>query len=99
MERALMSMASEVEGMDESDPRQAAQMMRQLYESMGMKLGEGLQEAMRRMEAGEDMEQIEAEMGDVFSESDLFTEGAPLSSTPSQSHSTRPQVDETLYEL
>ena len=30
MERALRSMASEVEGLDESDPRQAAQMMRQV---------------------------------------------------------------------
>jgi hypothetical protein len=30
IERALRSMASEVEGLDESDPRQAAQMMRQV---------------------------------------------------------------------
>jgi putative FmdB family regulatory protein len=99
MERALMSMASEVESPDESDPRQAAQMMRKLSESMGVKLGEGFQEAIRRMEAGDDLDQIEAEMGDILSESDLLAEGSPLSLTPSPAHSTRPQVDETLYEL
>ena len=99
MERALMSMASEAEGMDESDPRQAAQMMRKLSESMGLKLGDGFQEAMRRMEAGEDPDQIEAEMGDVLSESDLLAEGSALSLPPAPAHPTRPQVDETLYEL
>jgi len=99
MERALMSMASEAEGMDESDPRQAAQMMRKLSESMGLKLGDGFQEAMRRMEAGDDLNQIEAEMGDILSESDLLAEGSPRSLPPAPAHSTRPQVDETLYEL
>ena len=99
MERALMSMASEVEGLDESDLRQAAQMMRKLSESMGLKLGDGFQEAMRRMEAGEDPDQIEAEMGDVLSESDLLAEGSALSLPPAPAHSTRPQVDEILYEL
>ena len=99
MERALMSMASEVEGMDESDPRQAAQMMRKLSESMGLKLGEGVQEAMRRMEAGDDPDQIEAEMEDVLSEDDLWAEGSPRSLPPSPAHSISPQVDETLYEL
>ena len=99
MERALMSMASEAEGMDENDPRQAAQMMRKLYDSLGMKLGDSFQEAMRRMESGEDMEQIEAEMGDIFSESDLFAAGSPLSLKSSQAKAARPQVDETLYEL
>jgi putative FmdB family regulatory protein len=99
MERALMSMASEVEGLDESDPRQAAQMMRKLSESMGLKLGDGFQEAMRRMEAGDDPDQIEAEMGDVLSESDLLAEGSARSLPPAPAHPTPPQVDETLYEL
>ena len=99
MERALMSMASEAEGMDENDPRQAAQMMRKLSESMGLKLGDGVQEAMHRMEAGDDPDQIEAEMGEVLSEDDLWAEGSLRRLPPSPAESTRPQVDETLYEL
>jgi hypothetical protein len=74
-------------------------MMRKLSESMGLKLGDGFQEAMRRMEAGDDPDQIEAEMGDVLSESDLLAEGSARSLPPAPAHPTRPQVDETLYEL
>jgi len=100
LERAMQALASEAEGMDESDPRQAARMMRKLSEAMGADLGEGMEEAIRRMEAGEDPEQIEAEMGDLFDSEDPMSgfemrKGGRLGRQPSP----RPQVDHTLYEL
>ena len=52
MERAMEAMAGEFEGIDEEDPRQAARLMRKLYDATGMKLGAGIEEAIRRMEAG-----------------------------------------------
>jgi len=101
LEQAMGKMAAEAEHMDEEDPRQAARMMRQLYEATGLKMGGGMEEAMRRMEAGEDMEQIEAELGDVLeNESEMF-DVSSLSKAMKQGRQayTRPQVDETLYEL
>ena len=58
MEQAMAEMASEAEGMNEDDPRQVARMMRKLYDSAGLPLGSGMEEAMKRMEAGEDPEKI-----------------------------------------
>ena len=65
-------MAGEAEkNLNEEDPRQAARLMRKSSSMTGMELGEGMQEAMKRMEAGEDPEKIEEEMGDVFEQDPL----------------------------
>src|SRR5512145_2951909 len=66
LEKALMGMAGEMEGIDENDPRQMARMMRRLSEATGMNLGSGFDEAIRRLESGEDPEKIEEEMGDIL---------------------------------
>jgi putative FmdB family regulatory protein len=66
MMQAFASMAGEMEGLDDSDPRQAARVMRRLFDAAGLKLGDGMAEAIRRMEAGEDPDAIEAELGDVL---------------------------------
>jgi putative FmdB family regulatory protein len=66
LERVMESMAGEMEGIDESDPRQGARFMRRMLEAAGVPVAGGMEEALRRMEAGEDPEKIEAEMGDVF---------------------------------
>ena len=100
LERAMMQLASEADGLDEEDPRQAAQMMRKLYESTGLKLGDGMEEMIRRMEAGEDPEQIEAEMGDMLEEEDpLAGSNARKGMRAFIKQSVRPQVDHRLYEL
>ena len=100
MERAMQALASEAEGLDENDPRQAARMMRKLSEAMGTDLGSGMEEVIRRMEAGEDPDQIEAEMGDLLDAEDPF---GGFETKRGGKHvrqsSPRPQVDHTLYEL
>jgi putative FmdB family regulatory protein len=70
MEQAMMALAGEMEGVNENDPRAMATFMRKFTEMTGMRLGDEAREAMRRMEAGEDPEQIEAEMGDLFGDGD-----------------------------
>jgi succinate dehydrogenase/fumarate reductase flavoprotein subunit len=40
--------------------------MRRLFASTGLPVGAGMEEALRRMEAGEDPEKIEEEMGDTM---------------------------------
>lgn len=69
---AFASMAGELENLDQDDPKQAAQTMRKLFEATGLKLGDGMAEAIRRMEAGEDPDQIDAELGDVLDSEDPF---------------------------
>ena len=100
MEQAMQALAAEAEGMNEDDPRQAARMMRKLYETTGLPLGGGMEEAIRRMEAGEDPEQIEAELGDVLEGEDPFG-GLEMKKGLAnlRQHYVRPTVDSTLYEL
>ena len=96
LERAMTALASEAESINEDDPKQAAQLMRKLTHMTGLELGSGMEEALRRMEAGEDPEQIEAEMGDLLEEEDpLIFQGqkkAPSRRRP-------PRKDDKLYEL
>ena len=66
MERAMLQMASEMEHVNEDDPKAMARMMRKLMETSGMNMGEGMDEAIRRLEAGEDPDQVEEQLGDVL---------------------------------
>jgi hypothetical protein len=100
MERAMQALASEAEGIDEDDPRQAARMMRKLSEAMGTNLGSGMEEVIRRMEAGEDPDQIEADMGGLLDAEDPFGGfETKQGGKPVRQSSPRPQVEPTLYEL
>ncbi len=82
--------------MDEEDPRQAANLMRKLTDMTGVDLGPGMEEALARMEAGEDPEQIEAEMGDLLEGEDPFSfKGKALKGLKKRP----PKVDEELYYL
>ena len=71
LERAMESLAGDLDSLDENDPKQGAQLMRRLFSATGMPLQGGMEEALKRMEAGEDPEKIEEEMGDVL-EQDPF---------------------------
>jgi putative FmdB family regulatory protein len=96
MEKAMNLLAREAEHIDENDPRQAANLMRKLTDMTGLNLGSGMEEALRRMEAGEDPEAIEAEMGDLLEGEEPFAfEKKSIAGVKSRP----PQVDGTLYDL
>lgn len=96
MEKAMGLLAQEAEHMDENDPRQAADLMRKLTDMTGLDLGSGMEEALNRMEAGEDPEKIEAEMGDILEGEDLFGLKKQLAKGRK---SLSPEVDDKLYDL
>ena len=98
MEKAMQMISSEAGRINEDDPRQAANLMRKLTEMTGIKLGEGMNEALKRMEAGEDPDQIESEMGDLLQSEEPF-EFAGAGGSGSKGKKPAPQRDETLYEL
>jgi putative FmdB family regulatory protein len=100
MEKAMETLASQAEGIDENNPRQAADLMRKFSELTGLKLGDKMEDALARMEAGEDPEAIEREMGDL-DENDLFkldgTGDGPAKNMGMKKKA--PARDETLYEM
>ena len=100
LEKAMGALAGEAEGLDEEDPRQASRLMRKLFDSAGLPIGGGMEEALRRMEAGEDMEKIEQDLGDVLEE-DPFAAGAREGKRGGSGIRRRlpPSVDPTLYEM
>ncbi|HDQ00214.1 MAG TPA: zinc ribbon domain-containing protein [bacterium] len=72
MERAMAVLAKEAERIDENDPKQAANFMRRLSREAGVRLGPKMEEALSRMEKGEDPDDIEADLGDDLNEDELF---------------------------
>jgi len=91
-------LAREADKIDEEDPRQAANLMRKLSDMTGLKLGPSMDEALERMEKGEDPEQVEAEMGDILEGEDPFIlPGAKTGSAKAKR--PEPTRDETLYDL
>lgn len=60
---------------DDADPRDAVRMMRELAASGGMSFNKEVQEAMARIEAGEDPEKIDEEFREVFDSENPFSEG------------------------
>jgi putative FmdB family regulatory protein len=98
MERAMEELARDADGIDEEDPRQMARMMRRLAESSGMALGERMEEAVRRLEAGQSPEEVEEELGDLLEEDEPFAE-KPAAAGGRGRKSRPPEVDETLYDL
>lgn len=99
LERAMASLASELEGVDENDPKMAAQMMRRLHEAAGIDLGPGVEEAIRRMEAGEDPDRIEEEMGELLEAGGIAAGDTGRSLRGLRRRFLPPSVDETLHEL
>jgi putative FmdB family regulatory protein len=96
MEKAMEMLAGEAEKLNEDDPRQAAQLMRKLTAATGLSLGAGMEEALHRLEKGEDPDRIEAEMGDLLEGEEPFVmEGTARKG----GRKPRPRVDETLYDL
>ncbi len=98
LEKAMSTLATEAEQLNEEDPRQAANLMRKFSEMTGVKMGEGMTEALRRMETGEDPEKIEAEMGDILENEDPFL-STDTKDAPKKAKRNEPLRDETLYEL
>ena len=100
MERAMETLASDAEGLDENDPKQAAGLMRKLTQMTGLKMGAGMEEALKRLEAGEDPDQIEAEMGDVLNnEEDMFEMPGEAGAKAAGRKRPAPKRDNTLYDM
>jgi putative FmdB family regulatory protein len=95
MGKELVKFASLAEKIKDDDSHTTAQLMRKFTEMTGMKLGDNFQEALQRIEKGEDPEKIEDEMGDILVEEGALSEKQAIKTATKG----KPKVDETLYEL
>lgn len=94
----MESMMGEMGALDESeDPRQMAKLFRRFGEASGLEFGPRMEEMMSRLEAGEDPDHLEAEIGDDFDDEDM-EEFFRLRKSGWQ-RARNPTVDETLYFL
>jgi putative FmdB family regulatory protein len=91
LEREMMKLAADLEGMDENDPRQMASAVRKMTELAGEPVTPAMEEMIRRLEAGEDPERIEEDLGDAI-ESEMGADGGGLGGAP-------PSRDDGLYPM
>ena len=67
--RAMSELERDMEHMDENNPRHMAHMMKKMKDVMPEgSVPKEMDEAIKRLEKGEDPEKIEAEMGDLLGE-------------------------------
>jgi putative FmdB family regulatory protein len=99
MERAMEALAGEAESIDENNPRQAARLMRKFSDMTGLEFKPEMKSMIERMEAGEDPEKLEAEMGGEMDQEDPFIlpeKGEKGGRRPSR---PAPRRDPKLYEM
>lgn len=103
MEKAMMEMAGDVENINEDDPKQMARVMKKLFDATGVDPGDGIQEAIRRMELGEDPDKIEEDLGGELDDVDPFANAKKKSAKNVHEKIKkmlgRPKVDPELYDL
>ena len=95
---AMNALADKAGSIDEDDPRQAANLIREFTRMTGVELGGAMEEAMSRLEAGEDPESIEAELGNTLDSEDPFLGGSGRLSSALLKQ-LPPRRDDTLYDF
>jgi putative FmdB family regulatory protein len=96
MEKAMNMLAREADNINENDPRQATSLMRRLSEAAGLKMSDNMEEALSRIEQGEDPDKVEQEMSSFLENEDPFVAENKAKKT---SKKKLPRIDDTLYEL
>jgi putative FmdB family regulatory protein len=99
MEQAMERMAGKIEGLDEENPRQAAQVMREFAAASGLRFNASVEEALSRMEAGEDPEAIESELGEALEGDNPFASSEVQGSAKGAPRHGALRRDPTLYEM
>ncbi len=95
LEAAFDSLMREADSINEDDPRQMAALMRKFTDRAGVSLGEPMEEAIARMENGDDPEQVEREMGHLLGDDGDFS----FEAVKNVAKQRPPVHDEKLYDL
>lgn len=101
LEGAMESLLSEMGDLEEDeseDPRRLAHFFRRFGETTGLELGPRMEELLARLDAGQDPDTLEDELGDEVEDEEALEEFFRLKRAVGQRRS-RPRVDDTLYFL
>jgi len=91
VEAKMMQLMSRMETMDENDGRSMGRMMRELAAVTGEGADDpAMQEAIRRLESGEDPEKVEEIVSDAYGEDSLGGSDASMGA---------PSMDTSLYDM
>ena len=94
------SMAGELEGLDQDNPQQAATVMRKVMDQAGIEWGDGVEEAIGRLEAGDDPDEIEANLGNsIDDDANLFSAKPRSMLGAIRRKYLPPKTDPVLYDL
>lgn len=99
MDAAMAGMAEKLEGIDDSDPAAAAKVMRQFAAESGVRFNRSIEDALARMEAGEDPEALESELGDALEDESPFATDEAGAGPRRQRTRIGPTRDPRLYDL
>ena len=100
IEKAMTSIAAELEGLDKRNPQQAVVMVRQIMDQAGIELGDNIKEAMGRLESGDNLEEIETSLADSFDdEAKLFSNKPSGMLKVIRRKLFPPTIDPKLYDL
>jgi len=99
LEGAMETLMHEMGSADDEDPRAMGRMMRRFGELTGLEMGGRMEELVRRMEAGEDPDSLEDELGDDLGEDESMDDFFQLKKALGERRSKRPRVDDELYFL
>ena len=96
VEKAVTALAGQADAFDSDDPRQAARAMREFYRAGGLEMGPGAEEYLRRLEAGQDPEEVDQEVGHLLDDEDPFS---PKQGSKRRPGRRPPAKDSKLYSL
>ena len=99
LEKIMGTMAGDIGDSNEDGPKQMAGVMRKIYEATGLQIGASMEEAIRRMEAGDNPDQIEEELGEVLENEDPFSMRSLRGVDDLKRKFLPPKIDEKLYDL
>ncbi len=98
LEGAMETLMKEMGGLEnEEDPRAMGRMMRRFGQLSGLEMGDRMEEMIQRMEAGEDPESLEEDLGEDM-DGDDFDDFFKLKKAVA-ARRRRPRVDDELYFL
>jgi len=97
MEQVMMEMAANADGLDEDNPRSAAAFMRAMQEKIGLPMGKNMEEALRRLESGEDPDKVEEEMGGILESDEPMMEATRIKAMIR--HIKKPKQYPELYDM
>ena len=100
LEQAIMSLAGELEGLDQDNPQQAARAMRKVMDQAGIDWGDGLEEVIGRLEAGDDPDDLESTLENSFDDDANLLSAKPKNMLGAiRRKYLPPRTDPVLYDL